>query len=426
MSSVKKMKASVTAETVDPNKPKPKKLEFKLFKKSKSVEVNEKKQDEKTQIKPPPPPKQMKFSKSADIQSKMVPPPVPTDALEGSRITSEGMKSTGNNYNVVTVNKKVARPEDYNEIQFKAVDPMALRRKQKRQGIAGGRHVPRITNMVKNIPTNANNLNDTNGNVKVIIANKNMNNKKKKPKPALPSGPPPKPKPKGVKKGIEKRGVLEIMPSKSTNGWVYNEGGMYMVQYNQCINDIKSNGIFEGYPVVFEYVDKKVKKMRLLKQIDSKLVKECMNKKGKTKYDAKYYIKDTQFEFNGNLSCNAFEMPKDCSPKQVGIMSEKIVNAFMNTSGGVLYIGIDNKWNIKGVKSKNIDMIGIKQCVMMNVNRFKPTLNSNDFKKFKFTTTAMVRKDGVLCQDVIIIKIIVPGPFKNGKNDNIIFQTGNG
>eukprot|EP01084_Bolivina_argentea_P049558 91136_1 len=66
------------------------------------------------------------------------------------------------------------------------------------------RHVPRTTNMVT--PTNANNLNDSNGNVKVIIANKNMNNKKKKPKPPLPSGPPPKPKRKGVKKDIEKRG----------------------------------------------------------------------------------------------------------------------------------------------------------------------------------------------------------------------------
>ena len=37
-------------------------------------------------------------------------------------------------FDLANVNKKVAKPEDYNEIQFKAVDPMELRRQQKLKG----------------------------------------------------------------------------------------------------------------------------------------------------------------------------------------------------------------------------------------------------------------------------------------------------
>ena len=69
---------------------------------------------------PPPPPdagRKMIKSKSYSPQRKAtktkVPPPV---------------------FDLESVNKKIAKPEDYNEIQFKALDPMAVRLQQKMQG----------------------------------------------------------------------------------------------------------------------------------------------------------------------------------------------------------------------------------------------------------------------------------------------------
>merc|ERR1712228_787967 len=195
--------------------------------------------------------------------------------------------------------------------------------------------------------------------------------------------------------------------------------GMYKVEYKKHFKSMQAMNIFEGTPVVFQSIDKKVSDIRLLKKLDENCVKLCLTKKGKTKYDA-------QFEFNGNLSTNAFELPKDCSPKEIGKMSEKIINAFLNTDGGVLYLGIDKTWNVKGINAKNINMQQIEKEVVGIVNTFKPKLKESDLKKLKFSTVAILTNDGTLKDDVLVIKVIVPGPLKNANGDNIVHVTAKG
>jgi len=358
-----------------------------------------------------------------DNNKKMMPPPPPPDAMGKSRSYDD----------IEDVNTKIARPEDYNEIQFKAVDPMELRRKQKLKG-TGRYALARTADLVPNKPTSASTLGavkkkTTPPPVPYAVTNKqNMifNNTKTK-KPALPSAPAPKPKPKQpVERVGNKKGVLEAMPTKEADGWVYNETGMFPVKYSD-IKQLQRNNVFEGSPVIFSSVDKKAVNIRLLHKVDTNIVKECMTKKmKKTKFDAKYYIHETEFEFEGNLSCNAFEMPKDCSPQGIATMSEKIVNAFMNSIGGTLYIGIDKSWNVMGVAANSIDLPGIKQSVTSVVSKFTPKVKSEDLKKLKFTTTAVLTKEGDLCEDLIVAKIIVPGPFKDDDNEKIIFSTGKG
>ena len=246
--------------------------------------------------------------------------------------------------------------------------------------------------------------------------------KKKKSKPGLPSAPPPKPK-----KASTKVGVLEVMPTNQENGWVFNAGGMFTVS-SKDVRKLQNSGIFEGAPVMFDAIDKQASNIRLLRKVEENVAIECLTKKknGKTKHDAKYFIHETEFEFNGNLSTNAFEMPKDCSAKSIAGLSENIINAFMNTDGGILYIGIDSSWNVKGVATDSINLQEIKKLVTNIVGRFDPRLDNSDLKKIKFSTKAILTKDGSLKEDILVLKITVPGPFKDDNNDKIIFATANG
>ena len=69
------------------------------------------------------------------------PPPPPPDSQPNFKSKSYSPQQGSTNgglppptFDIADVNKKIAKPEDYNEIQFKAVDPMELRRQQKRTG----------------------------------------------------------------------------------------------------------------------------------------------------------------------------------------------------------------------------------------------------------------------------------------------------
>ena len=94
------------------------------------------------------------YSKKSQSPPKgpLVPPPPPPDAVPGrggifkSRSWSPNNKATKSglpppDFDLANVNTKIAKPEDYNEIQFKAVDPMALRRQQKLKGTHISVHV---------------------------------------------------------------------------------------------------------------------------------------------------------------------------------------------------------------------------------------------------------------------------------------------
>lgn len=217
------------------------------------------------------------------------------------------------------------------------------------------------------------------------------------------------------------------MPSNKEQGWVFSAGGMFSVPAGGY-KKLKTNGVFEGAPVSFESMDKKAANIKLLTKVDANIAIECLTKKknGKTKHDGKYFIYDTEFQFDGNLSTNAFEIPQDCSAKSITKLSEKIINAFMNTNGGILYIGIDKSWNIKGVDTEKIDLPQIRQQIINMVGKFEPKLDNADLKKLKFTTKAIITKEGNLKEDILVLKITIPGPFKDDKNDNIVFATENG
>ena len=239
-----------------------------------------------------------------------------------------------------------------------------------------------------------------------------------------PSVPPPVPM---AKKTVGIHGVLEVMPTHKEEGWVFSKGGMFCVSFKD-MKHLQTNRVFEGAPVLFDSVDKQATNIKLLTKVDQKIVIECLTKKrnGKTKHDAAYYICDTELQFDGNLSTNAFEIPDDCSAKSIATMSEKIMNAFMNTNGGVLYIGIDKSWNIKGVAVENIDLSQIRQQITSIVGRFEPRLDNSDLRKLKFRTKAIITRDGNLKEDMVVVKISTPGPFKDAQNDNIVFATENG
>jgi len=431
----KKAKASVTADPADASKPPPKKmnLSFSAIKKSVSApDDNEK----KPMLPPPPPPAALGASKSFEKNKKI-------KTINHSRSGSAGYSNTKKtNAFKAPEPVKVARPEDYNEIKFKAADPFALKRAQKKKGT--GRYARR--NLAANAGTNQPSTRASSGSVgsKVSKPLKEQTNninkvspwKKKqqtvkpppvpsnvnKKAPPVPSSGPPLFK----KQGIERKGVLEAMPTQNSDGWIFNEGGMYKVEYKKHFKSMQGMNIFEGMPVVFQSIDKNVSNIRLLKKLDENTVKMCLTKKGKTKYDAKYFIYESIFEFNGNLSTNAFEIPKDCTPKEIGKMSEKIINAFLNTDGGILYLGIDKTWNVKGINSKNVNMEQIKKEVLSIVNTFKPKLKDSDLKKLKFSTVAILTNDGTLKDDVIVIKVTVPGPLKDSNGDNIVHTTSKG
>merc|ERR1712228_107724 len=97
-----------------------------------------------------------------------------------------------------------------------------------------------------------------------------------------------------------------------------------------------------------------------LKKLDENTTKACLTKKGKTKYDAKYFIFESQIEFNGTLNTNAFVIPKSLKSSDLAKESEKIMNAFLNTDGGVLYFGIDKTWHIKGIEGNKVNMAQMK------------------------------------------------------------------
>jgi len=357
-----------------------------------------------------------------------LPPPVPQDAVA---------------YDVEEINSKIARPEQYNEIAYKAADPMALRRKKK-----GGRTALARSQMKENKPTTMNA-----GKTSMVMngpppiprdakaPQKRMSApspflRKKSPKqsapkkpPALPSAPPPVPN-KRISKPMgppDQFGKLEAMPTKNQDGWIYTPSGMVSVSYRGNIQQIQNNRILEGMPVRYQLVENKATNVRLHTDLDPKMVKkECMTKKKQTLVDAQYYIVDTPFEFGGNMAGSHFDLPKDCSPPKIAAMAENVINAFLNTNGGTFYIGIDKSFTVKGVPSDQLDMDGIRGAIDGVVKKFVPKLKQSDLNKIKVSTVAVLEKNGTLREDLMVLKVLVPGHITDAKGAVITFKNSKG
>ena len=255
---------------------------------------------------PPPPPEALAQSKSKSFDKK-------GKAKENQHSRSTSASYSGSKKEAFKAPEpvKVARPEDYNEIQFKAADPFALRRAQKQKGSKNcircihtymhiiytktGRYARRnlTANASPNQPTTRTRPSSV-GSKPLKEKKNNVNrssapwmkkqqqqnaakpppvpaNAVKKKAPSIPSSGPPPPKMKP--RGIEKKGVLEALPTSASDGWIFNQGGMYKVEYKKCHQQIASMNIFEGSPVMFQCVEKNVSNIRLNTKLDESTVK---------------------------------------------------------------------------------------------------------------------------------------------------------
>ena len=202
---------------------------------------------------------------------------------------------------------------------------------------------------------------------------------------------------------------------------------MVSVSFKGNFQQIQRERIFEGMPVRYQLKENKATNIRIHSDLDAKMVKkECLTKKKKTLVDAQYYIVDTPFEFDGNIAGSQFEMPKECSPPKMAAMAENVINAFLNTNGGTLYIGIDKSFTVKGVPTEQLDMEGIRSAIQAVVKKFVPKLKDKDLKKIKVGTVAVLEKDGTLREDLIVLKVLVPGNIKDAKGAVITFKNSKG
>jgi len=227
----------------------------------------------------------------------------------------------------------------------------------------------------------------------------------------------------------EKYGVLRMVPTKDEDGWILNDGGMFTVSYKDNIEQITDSQMREGWPVMFTSIDgKNACNLRVVERLNDALwIDQCLTRDYKTRHDAKYFVRKTKLELDGDFSTNSFKMLKDLSPHKVAKISEKVLNAFMNTRGGTMYIGVDStSLIVHGVDAEKVNLNEIKEAVFGMIDQFEPKLDDRDWKQIKFGAVAVVTKEGELRKDLIVIRMVVPGPLEDQNGDKITFATKNG
>ena len=107
-------------------------------------------------------------------------------------------------------------------------------------------------------------------------------------------------------------------------------------------------------------------------------------------------------------------------------MAENTINAFLNTNGGTLYIGIDKSFTVKGVPTDELDTVGIRGAIDNVVKKFTPKLKQADLNKIKVSTMAILEKDGTLREDLVVVKVLVPSHIKGANGAVITFKNSKG
>ena len=119
-------------------------------------------------------------------------------------------------------------------------------------------------------------------------------------------------------------------------------------------------------------------------------------------------------------------MPKDSSPGKLAAMAENVINAFLNTAGGTLYFGIDKSFKVKGVSTDKLDINGTRNAIDGVVRKFQPKLKQSDINKIKVSTVAVVEKDGTLRDDLLVVRVLVPGPIQGTNGGLVTFKNSKG
>ncbi|ETO24281.1 hypothetical protein RFI_12876 [Reticulomyxa filosa] len=223
-------------------------------------------------------------------------------------------------------------------------------------------------------------------------------------------------------------GTLVLLPSRLGNGWIYAKSGMYQLTIDEKLDreekqestnplirnrQDKKNGqkIKEGSPCLFDSNDGKfAKNIRPINRVLEETLAECLNEdKTMTLYDASYFVFETKFDDKSNSLQNELMAFDKYEVSDLVERSEHAINAFVNGDGGTIFIGIDKEKNIKGVKLTKVEVDNFKERLEGRVAQFQPQ-TQNLGSKLVIGFIPVVQLDGTFLENLVIIKITIPGP----------------
>jgi len=304
----------------------------------------------------------------------------------------------------------VAKPEDFDEIHVEPVDAIDYNHRQSAKRDQKGFHMD--ANVVAVGPTRASVLSQT------------------EPKPSAQSKP-LRQNSAHLKFSTlrNKTGVFESAPSREAEGWISADSKMFSVSREEYTEN--SEEIAEGFPVQFDVVENCAVNIRRITKMDESVVAQCLSNKGATtKKNATFLVEGTVYEFGNDLGRNHCVAIEDFAPNAMAARMEKCVNAFVNTEGGALFIGLgdgqENEWAVRGVARKALDLAALKRAVMDRVGMFEPFSPKLVESITELRVMPILRKNGEVVEDLVVLKVGVAGPFRDESGEAILFATAEG
>lgn len=103
-----------------------------------------------------------------------------------------------------------------------------------------------------------------------------------------------------------------------------------------------------------------------------------------------------------------------------------MVNAFVNTGGGCLFVGIDDEWAVKGVAMGEVDYDATQRAVMEGLAMWQPFSDELVQVIEEWRAFPMVRKNGEAVEGKAVIRVVVGGPLLDEDGERILFATADG
>jgi len=307
----------------------------------------------------------------------------------------------------------VAKPEDYDEITVEPVDAIDHK---KRSSQKKGFHID--ANVVARGPTRASALSSTeppklSSKAKTKASRQNSSNANLQ-----------------FSTLRNKIGVLESAPTHDADGWISADAKMFSVtrsEFAQC-----DGAVSEGFPVQFDVVEDDAVNLRRISKMDAKSVAQCVSNKGATTTtDAKFMIEGTAYDFGGDLSRNhCVAVDGALEPRAMAARMEQCINAFVNTDGGSLFVGLDcagsKEWAVRGVATKALDLAALKRAVMDRVGMFEPFNPKLVESITEFRVLPILKRSGEVVDGLAVLRVGVAGPFVDESGERMLFATADG
>lgn len=307
----------------------------------------------------------------------------------------------------------VAKPEDYDEIRVEPVDAIDHK---KRSSQKKGFHIE--ANVVAVGPTRASALSST---------EPPKLSSKAKAKPSRQNSSTVNLQFSTLRNKI---GVLESAPTHDADGWISADAKMFSVtrsEFAQC-----DGAVSEGFPVQFDVVEDGAVNLRRISKMDAKSVAQCVSNKGATTTtDAKFMIEGTAYDFGGDLSRNhCVAVDGALEPRAMAARMEQCINAFVNTDGGSLFVGLgdggDGSWAVRGVATKALDLAALKRAVMDRVGMFEPFNPKLVESITEFRVLPILKRNGEVVEGLAVLRVGVAGPFVDESGERMLFATADG